>query len=465
MRPSGPLDAAHARHLVRRQHRPGPAPLGWVPGLFIAIASAGYGVVLSEVITAETRSSLAAPGGILTAGGRFAGFTGAYVLLLLFVLIARVPWLERALGQDRLLRWHRRLAPWALGLTAAHVVLITFGYAQGSKVGPARQFWVFLTAYPDMLAAAAGFALLIGVAITSVRLTREHLRYETWWVVHLYTYLALALAFAHQVATGASFVGHPLAREIWGAAWASVAALIVAYRFALPLLRNIRYQLRIERVSEEVAGVYSIVCRGKHLERMAVSGGQFFQWRFIAPGLWWQAHPYSLSALPRPPLLRLTVKALGDHSVAVATLKPGTRVWVEGPYGAFTRHAQSLGRVALIAAGVGVTPLRALLEDLPSHVDVAVVLRATKTEDLVHRDEVVALAERRGGQAFAVVGQRHKARLDAPALARLVPDLATRDVYVCGPNAFTRAVVSSAMTLGVPKGRIHYEAFSFYEND
>jgi predicted ferric reductase len=381
--------------------------------------------------------------------------------MVMLLLIARVAWLERAVGQDRLVRWHRRTAPWALGLICAHIVLITLGYAQAAKTGALRQMWVLLSSYPDMLAATVAFCLLVTVAVTSVRAARRRLKYETWWVVHLYTYIALSLAFAHQIATGASFVGHPLARAIWATAWASTAGLVIFYRVAVPIARNLRHQLRVEWAREEAPGVYSVVCRGRRIDRLAVSGGQFFQWRFLTRDLWWQAHPYSLSALPRPPMLRVTVKALGDHSSAVSRLRPGTRVWIEGPYGAFTHHAQSTGRVALIAAGVGITPLRALLEDLPGSVDVAVVVRASATEDLVHREEVAALVEERGGRAYAVVGPRHKVPFDSRVLHRLLPDLATRDVYICGPSGFTESVRSAALNLGVPKDRIHKEGFDF----
>ena len=108
-------------------------------------------------------------------------------------------------------------------------------------------------------------------------------------------------------------------------------------------------------------------------------------WRFLTRELWWQAHPYSLSALPQPPYLRFTVKGLGDSSRALAQLRPGTRVAFEGPYGAFTDHARLSDGVLLVAAGVGITPLRALLEDLPAHADVVVIVRASTVADIVHR--------------------------------------------------------------------------------
>jgi ferredoxin-NADP reductase len=311
------------------------------------------------------------------------------------------------------------------------------------------------------LAAVVGFGLLVMAAVTSIRIARRHLKYETWWIVHLYTYLALSLAFAHQIVTGGAFVGHPVTRAIWTAAWASTAGIVIASRVLHPIVRNLCHRLRIESVKEETPGVFSVICSGHGLDRLAVSGGQFFQWRFLTKELWWQAHPYSLSALPKPPLMRVTIKALGDQSGAVADLKRGTRVAIEGPYGSFTHHARSTPRVALIGAGVGITPLRALLEDLPASVDVVMVVRASTRDDLVHGDEIAALVAQRGGRLHEVIGPRNQVQFDARALHRLVPDLAERDVYVCGPDGFSERILAALRHLGVPSSRIHHEAFAF----
>jgi ferredoxin-NADP reductase len=205
----------------------------------------------------------------------------------------------------------------------------------------------------------------------------------------------------------------------------------------------------------------SVICQGRGLDKLAVSGGQFFLWRFLTRQLWWQAHPYSLSALPQPPYLRFTVKGLGDSSRALASLRPGTRVAFEGPYGAFTDHARLSDGVLLVAAGVGVTPLRALLEDLPGHADVVVIVRASTAADLVHRAEIAALVKHRSGRLHEMIGSRHKVRLNPRTVRHLVPDIAGRDVYICGPEGFGAEVVAAATRLGVPDDQIHIEAFDF----
>jgi predicted ferric reductase len=425
------------------------------------LAGLGLGITLALGISAESAGSLRAPGGLATAGGRLAGLAAAYAMVVVVVLVARFGPLERTIGQDRLVRWHRRLGPWPLYLLVLHGTLITVGYAQAAKTGVLHQFGQLLWTYPGVLAATVGGVLLIAAGVSSYRLARRRMAYETWWSVHLYTYLALFLSFSHQVGTGASFVGHPAARAWWTAMWVGTLALVLVSRLGVPVWRSLRHRLMVVGVALEGRDTYSVLLRGRRLDRLPVAGGQFLQWRFLRRGLWWQAHPYSLSAAPNGRHLRITVKVLGDHSAALRRLRPGTRVAIEGPYGVFTADARHGHRVLLVGAGVGITPIRALLEELPDDADVVAILRGSTHDDLVLRHEVADHVERRGGRLHEVVGPRDRTRLDSAALTALVPDVAQRDVYVCGPEGFQDALVAAATESGVPASHLHHESFSF----
>lgn len=426
-----------------------------------AIAGLGLGATIAMAITAESWSALNAPGGWLTFGGRLAGLVGTYLMLIVVLLAGRVPVVERTLGHDVLMRWHRRLAPWTLGLIAAHGTLITFGYAEGARTGALHQFGQLLTTYPGILTATVGFVLLVMAGFTSARIAKRRMRYETWWAVHLYTYLAVALSFSHQLANGASFVGHPLERVFWTALFIGTAGVVFAYRILLPIWRSTFHQLRVAAVQPEGPGVVSVLLEGKRLRLMPIAGGQFIQLRILKRGLWWQAHPYSVSALPDGRFLRVTVKDLGDHSGGLAALEPGTRVAIEGPYGAFTGAARQSDRVLMIGAGVGVTPLRAMLEDLPPNVDTVLLARAHDERSLVLREELARLIQMRGGRLHELLGSRSQTPLGREALHRLVPDIAQRDVFICGPTDFTTTVLRAVRALGVAEDRIHHEAFAF----
>lgn len=432
------------------------------PGLMqatLAVAGLGLGAATALALTTETGSEFSAPGGAVTFLGSLTGLVGTYLALMMVLLVSRIPFVERVLGHDGLLRWHRRLAPWPISLLMAHAVFITVGYAQAARSGLWHQVGVLLGQYPDIAIATAGLGLMGLAGTISLRAVRQRLRRETWWSVHLVMYLALALSFAHVLALGPAFVGHPLTQMVWWVVWLATAGLVLAYRIGLPVFRTLRHRLRVVEVRPEGPGVVSVICAGRRLDKLAVSGGQFFCWRFLAPGLWWQAHPYSLSALPRPPYLRLTVKGLGDQSAAMARLRPGTPVVVEGPYGTFTRDAQQRPAAVLIAGGIGVTALRALLEDLPDGSGPVVILRATHPRDLVLVPEVHELARLKHGSYHEITGPRDQVAV-AQALRRLVPDLDRRDVFVCGPEGFVASVAGLVRELGVPAEAIHYEAFA-----
>lgn len=431
-------------------------------GDFLALlAGVGFGVALGTVAITETWSDFDTAAPTITTASRFLAVGGTYAVLLCVLLVARIPWLEREVGLDRLVLWHRKLAPWALFAIAGHVILVTVGYSMSDRSSILGELWTMITTTRWILPATAGFALMVMAGITSYRLARQRMRYETWWVVHLYTYLGIALAFAHQLTLGPPFMQSGWARTFWIGLYILTLGSVIAFRILLPVWRTARHQVKVHAVVQEAPGVVSIWMKGRKLDRLGATGGQFFAWRFLAPHQWWQAHPYSLSAPPQPGFMRITVKDLGDHSAWLASVHPGTRVLVEGPYGAFTATKRHSDRVVLIGAGVGITPIRALLEELPESAHVDVLYRASSEEELMMRDEFAALATRRGVRVRYLVGPRSKHPMDARSLQRLVPDIAVADVYVCGPDPMTEAIVESLATVGVPLSHIHSEAFAF----
>lgn len=389
--------------------------------------------------------------------GGVAGLAGTYLALIMVLLVSRVPIVETVLGFDGLLRWHRRLAPWPISLIAAHVVLLVVAYAQAAKTGLWHEVGVLVSTFPYMVSATIGFGIMMAVAATSARVIRSRVRRERWWAFHLFMYLALALSFAHIIALGPSFVHHPLTRLFWVLFWVATAGLVIAYRFGLPLVRSLRHRLRVLEVKPEGPGVVSVILVGKNLDRLGARGGQFFEWRFLTRGMWWQAHPFTLSGRTSASQLRLTVKALGDYSSRLARLKPGTPVVIEGPYGVFTLQRRRRRKVLLISGGVGVTAIRSLLEDVPQDAEPVVIMRASRREDLVLSDEILKLTTSRKGRVYEWVGPRSVVKIER--LYEVVPDLKKRDVYVAGPKGFVGAVVDVVSRLGVPEESIHFEAY------
>lgn len=399
--------------------------------------------------------------GWLTGAGRITGLLAGYACAVLLALMARIPALDRGVGSDRLARWHAIGGRYTVSLALAHTLLIIWGYSITSATGVVDMTTTLVLRYPDMLKGTIGMLLFVLVGAVSARAARRRLSYETWHYLHFCTYLAVYLAFFHQLSNGADFLADRPARLAWYTLYLAVATLLLRYRFLSPLLRALRHQLRVAEVHPEAPGVVSVYLTGEKLDRLGAEPGQFFRWRFLAPGMWWTANPYSLSAPADPRYLRITVKEAGGHSRAVARLRPGTRVWAEGPYGGFTAARRSRSKVLLLAGGVGITPLRALFESLPG--EMTLLYYARREEDLALRGELDEIAAVRGARVLYAVGEgaRQSLPLTADALRGAIGNLADHEVYLCGPPGMTVAAKVALRDAGVPRRHIHHESFEF----
>ena len=425
------------------------------------LAGVGLGITVALQVGATSAEDLQGLSGQVTVASRFAAMIGTYLVLVGLMLVARVPWIERSMGHDRSVQAHKNIGRYSLVLISAHVLLVTMGYAAVDRVNGWTELWRLITTYEWMLPAAAGFVLMIMAGVTSYHKARARMKYETWWVIHIYTYLAIALAFMHQIQTGQMFVNQPLTRIWWVGLYVVVAASLVTWRFGRPIAMWIRHRFVIDRVVIEAPSVVSIYIRGRKLEELGAEGGNFFGWRFLTRDYWWQSHPYSLSAPPTSNLLRITVKDLGDQSGALTSLKPGTKVIAEGPYGVFTASTRKKANVVLIGGGIGITPIRALLEELPEHVECDLLYRAATPDQIVFKDELDQLAKAKGARIHYLVGSPDEFPMNARTLRELVPAVADSDIYICGPHSLVTAVRSAASELGVAEDHIHDEAFAF----
>ena len=427
------------------------------------ITGTGLGLTLSLLAATLTKEDVTGTFQIITTISRVAALAGAYLALLGLLLVARITWIERAVGHDRLVSWHRKSAPYSLFLILIHVLLVAVGYAANDKVRVGVEIWRLVTTYPWMLPAFVGFLAFMAAGISSYKRVRSKIKYETWWTIHLYTYIAIAFSFMHQVLTGVMFIGHPLNRAYWTGLYIFVAVTIVIWRIAIPLYKSVRFKLRVARVTVEAPGIISIHVSGRNLHKLKAEGGQFFNWRFLDATRWYESHPFSLSAAPTANEMRFTVKDLGDHSRSLISVKPGVRVMIEGPYGTFTKHQSHKSRpILLIGGGVGITPIRALLEELPANRDISLIYRTSNEEGLIFLDEITDLAKRKNVRLHVLPGSRRLYPLDSAHLLKLVPNVQESEIYICGPTSLTELIRVSAHELGMPKNRVHSEIFEYH---
>jgi ferredoxin-NADP reductase/DMSO/TMAO reductase YedYZ heme-binding membrane subunit len=398
------------------------------------------------------------PGAALTDAGRLTGLVAGYVAVLQLLLRARLRTIEQGLGTDRINASHRLLGAYLVLLVLCHAGLIAAGYSRRLRTRLPSQIGALVTDYSYVAWAAAAAGLLVVIGTTSMPFVRRRLRHEIWHCLHLLGYVALALAFFHQVAVGEHFVQSRTLRAAWTAVWIAAAAILLWSRWLRPLQLAARHRLRVRAVGRETPRTVSVELAGRRLDRFPAEAGQYFRWRFLDRRCWFVARPYSLSAEPDGHRLRITATTDGRYSALLPELAVGTRVIPEGPCGGLIAPLRWNGPVLLVAGGIGITPLRAILARCAGS-PIVLVYRAHNAAEIAFRAELDAFAERRTTRVHYLIGSRHEPgnHLSAERLDELCPGF--RHLYVCGSAPFVRHVRAALTAAGVPSRRIHSESF------
>ena len=408
-----------------------------------------------------------APTDFYLAFGRLTGLLAVYTSLIQFVLMSRTPWLEGVFGMDVLSRFHKKNGYATFLLILIHPLLITISYAGFAHVSLVTQFVDFMKNYEDAAAAAFSVVLFVLVVGSSITIARKRLKYEAWYFVHLLTYLAIVFAFGHQLSLGGDFAGQPLAVAYWYALYAFAFGNLILFRNLFPLYNSWRRGYRVTKLVQETGDTLSIYISTNESMPVQAQPGQFVIVRFLAKGLWWQAHPFSLSSMPTKQGIRVTVKQLGDFTKQLTSLALGTRVLVEGPYGGFMPMEDPKSKYLFIAGGVGITPVRSMIESLAPTNDLVLLYGSRTSNDIIFKQELEAYVASHHFPIYNVYSNEEPAegkevgRVDAEKIKRLVPDFLEREVYLCGPPPMMNGAEQALLSLGVKPEKIHAERFAF----
>ncbi|MDO8495129.1 MAG: ferredoxin reductase family protein [bacterium] len=402
----------------------------------------------------------------LIALGRLAGLAAAYMILQQFFFMGRLPLLEGTFGLDKLSRIHHTNGQRGLVLLLFHPALLILGNKALSGEGFIGQFKLFLMDYEHIWLALVGLSLFVAVVAVSLSIVMNKLRYESWYFVHLLVYGAIFSSFWHQIEGGTDLLRNQIFYGYWIALYTIVFTVHLTFRFLRPLYCNFRHGFYVGRIVRENYNTVSIYIRGRQLDKFNINPGQFMILRFLDKKLWWQAHPFSLSMMPNGQELRVTVKELGDFTKQVAGLRESTKIIIDGPYGVFTELFSSSPKVLFIAGGIGITPIRSLMEQMTKHKKDVSLLYSNRTQnDIVFRKELDEVAQNYNAKVTHILSddpqyQGERGYVDKEKIQRLVPDLASREVFLCGPPSMMDAVIKMLKELGVPPPKIHFERFS-----
>jgi predicted ferric reductase len=403
--------------------------------------------------------------GIFLALGRLSGLVAVFSALIQLILIGRVRWIESLFGFDKLSHFHHWNGILTFVFILAHPFFITTAYGGFSNISFLSQTNDFIFKWDEMISAYIAFFLFVGLVVLSFTLIKSKLKYELWHLTHLGMYVAIALAFGHQVEKGGDFQGNIFFTLYWYFLYIFAFGNLLYFRFFLPPYLFWKHRFFVDHIVRENDSCVSIFIGGRKMKEFNVQPGQFAIFHFLSKGFLLDAHPFSFSTMRTGSLLRVTIKDLGDFTRRVSEIPSHTPVIIDGPHGIFTPLVCKKEKVLFIAGGVGITPILPLIEFFLKKKNMTLLWGNREWKDIIFKNELDVFLKD-GLRMFHILSNDvtwngERGFIDKEKILRLVPDVREREIYLCGPSPMMKKVSDICREIDVPEGNIHYERFSF----
>lgn len=391
------------------------------------------------------------------------GFAATAMMGIQFALTARFRRATAPYGIDIVYYFHRYLALVTVAVILAHPLgLLVAEPALAGLLDPRDAPWHLTAGTVSVLVVL----LLVGASLARKRL---RIRYEVWrWTHGLLAVAAVGLALVHIQGVG-YYVGVPWKRALWSVIVATWVGLLIWVRVLKPW-RLRRRPYRVTSVTPERGDAWTLAVEPVDHPGLRFEPGQF-AWVTVGRSPFSMTeHPFSIASSPAPDgRLAFTIKELGDFTRTVGRIPPGERVYLDGPYGAFTVDRHPAPGYVFVAGGIGIAPLMSMLRAMADRNDrrpVLLVYAYRRWERLTFREELEALQSRLALRVVFVLAEPPEGWGGETGLVRadlldrhLPPNRRELQYFVCGPVPMIEVVERALHRLGVSRARVHAELF------
>lgn len=393
------------------------------------------------------------------------GFAGLSMMGLQFFLTGRFQWVTSPYGIDVVYHFHRAISLLAFFFLLLHpaILLLSAPATLGLLNPVTAPKWI--TAGSIALIA---FALIV---ISSLYRRQLGLGYERWRMIHGYVAVAaVTLSLGHMIGVN-YYLQTPMKRGLWIAITITWVLALLYVHLVKPLLMR-RKPYMIESVIQERCSSWTLLLRPEGHAGMEFKPGQF-AWLTIGKSPFSiREHPFSFSSSAmHPEKLAFTIKELGDFTAKIGSVTPGTRAYIDGPYGSFTPDRHQFSGYVFIAGGVGITPMMSILRTFADRHELRPLLLfygSKEWEEVTFREELGLLQSQLNLQVVHVLVEApdgwtgEQGYIDAALMGRHLPERRMEcEYFVCGPQPMQEGIKSALKQLGIPSEQVQSEGFNF----
>jgi 3-phenylpropionate/trans-cinnamate dioxygenase ferredoxin reductase subunit len=392
------------------------------------------------------------------------GFIGLAMMALQFVLTARVNRIESSYGIDILLQFHQYTSLVAFVMVLVHPVILFIVQPE------TLQLLNFPQAPWRARMAVLGTLAFLAMVITTIWRKQLKIPYEPWRASHtILAVLAVGLGFGHAIGVG-NYLGLFWKAVLWSGIMLVSLWLIIYVRLIKPWLMTKRPYV-VEKVVPQRGDVWTLALRPLWHEGFTFQPGQFAWLTLDITPFSMREHPFSMSSSgDRAARIEFGIKAIGDFTKRIKDVQPGTRAYLDGPYGVFTteRYWDSAGFV-LIAGGIGITPIFSILLTAVERNDdrpFLLIYAAPSWDDVTYREELEAWKEALDLTIVYVLRKVHDdwegetGYVDKELLEKYIPlHRGSRQYFICAAPVMMDAVERALFELDVPVTNVHMEHF------
>ncbi len=392
------------------------------------------------------------------------GFVGLAMMGLQFVLTARFRQIAEPFGTDILLQFHRQAGIVSYWFILGHVAVLLLADFDNLAFFDPR------VNAPRAVALVTVLIMVTLLVVLTLKRERAGLVYEWWRLTHgIFALLAVFIGLAHILMVG-YYVDTLWKQAIWVGLTLAAMGLLVHVRVVKPLLAR-RTPYELTAIRPEAEQIWTLDVKPVGHDGLRFKPGQFVWITFGGSPFSMEQHPFSLaSSATQTDTLQLTIKELGDFTSRIGRLEAGSRLFLEGPYGAFTLD-QRVGKGAMfVAGGIGITPIMSILRtlrDSQDHRALTLIYGGKRLPDLAFYDEIEQMKTTMNLRVIYVLEQPPESwegeqGYITPALLEQVrpPSLADMEYFVCGPEPMMDLVETTFRMWGVPLHTLHAERFN-----